>query len=423
MEFNSLPISDGTKDAVAAMGYENATPIQERTIPVLLEGTDVIGKAQTGTGKTAAFGIPVIEHLAGARHGVQALVLCPTRELALQVTEVMTDVARASPIKVVPVYGGAGFQKQLDGLRQKAPLVVVACPGRLLDLHQRGDIDLSSVSFLVLDEADRMLDMGFIHDMRRILKLIPAERQNALFSATLDARVQNLAKDFTRNAVTVEVEAETETIELTEQFHVAVEKNDKAQTLVHLLHQEVPQKAVVFMRTKHQAKRMAQKLDKTGWSAVALQGNMTQNQREKAMAAFRDGKARILVATDVAARGLDVPDVSHVINVDIPHEPEQYVHRVGRTGRNGQTGRSFTFVEKAQAKDWGIIQKRAGTQVPTTTVQTTSTERGPDKPAGIQGQPQQNRGSNPRPKAQQGGNNGKGRNGQRRGPRRQQSRN
>ena len=365
--FTDLALNPALLQALAWLNYTQMTPIQALSLPPMLEGRDVIGHARTGSGKTAAYGLALLSRLDPALPRTQALVLCPTRELALQVTEVMTDIARASPTKLVPIYGGAGFQKQIDGLRQKAPLVVVACPGRLLDLHQRGDIDLGHVSFLVLDEADRMLDMGFIHDMRRILKLIPADRQTALFSATLDQRVQNLAKDFTRNAVTVEVEAETETIDLTEQFHVAVEKNDKPQTLVDLLHQEVPQKAVVFMRTKHQAKRMAQKLDKTGWSAVALQGNMTQNQREKAMAAFRDGTARILVATDVAARGLDVPDVTHVINVDIPHEPEQYVHRVGRTGRNGQTGRSFTFVEKAQAKDWGIIQRRAGTQVPTTT--------------------------------------------------------
>jgi ATP-dependent RNA helicase RhlE len=227
-----------------------------------------------------------------------------------------------------------------------------------------------------------------------------------LVSATLDQRVRGLARDFTRNPEIVEVAGEHETIDLTDQFHVPVEKNDKPQALMALLHQEVPSKAIVFMRTKHQAKRMAQKLDLSGWSAVALQGNMTQNQREKAMTAFRDGKARVLVATDVAARGLDVPDVTHVINVDIPHEPEQYVHRIGRTGRNGQTGRSFTFVERVQSRDWDTIQRRAGRQVPRGELVIAQVPNGPDKPAGIQSQPQKGRGNNPRPQARQGGNPG-----------------
>ncbi len=381
MLFNNLPVGNGVKDAVAAMGYEEATPIQAAAIPLMLEGRDVIGRARTGTGKTAAFGIPLIEHLRGAKPGVQGLVLCPTRELALQVTEVLQDIARGGPVKVLPVYGGTGFAAQTKGLQQRTPLVVVACPGRLLDLVGQGACNLGTVQFLILDEADRMLDMGFIHDMKRILKLLPERRQTGLFSATLDPRVRKLAHAFLDNPETVEAEDGATATPLTEQYHIRVEVPQKSEALLSLLHQETPGKAVVFTRTKHLARRMAQKLNKQGWSSVALQGNMSQNQRERAMEAFRAGDARILVATDVAARGLDVPDITHVVNFDLPTETENYVHRIGRTGRNGRTGRSFTFVQSNQHRDLRAIESHAGDRIPVMTLDLDAeAPRGPDQP-------------------------------------------
>jgi ATP-dependent RNA helicase RhlE len=380
MQFNDMPLRDGTKDAVAAMGYEDPTPIQRDAIPLLLAGNDVIGRARTGTGKTAAFGIPLIEAVQDLGPGVHGLVLVPTRELAKQVQDVLREIAQASGVRVVSVYGGAGFENQIRGLRQPHPLVVVACPGRLLDLEGRGDADLSTVKVLILDEADRMLDMGFIHDMRRILKLVPTQRQTSLFSATIDDRIKRLSHEFLRKPVTVEAEEGPVATVLTEQFQVRVEKPAKPEILLHLLANENPEKALVFMRTKHTAKRMADRLNKHGWSSVALQGNMTQGQRERAMQAFRDGDARVLVATDVAARGLDVPDITHVVNYDLPMEDESYVHRIGRTGRNGRAGRSFTFVQSDEHHKMRGIETLAGSRVPSHPLApTAAAPRGPDE--------------------------------------------
>ncbi len=361
MSFEEFHLADGTLDAVVAMGYEEPTPIQSATIPLLLQGKDVLGQARTGTGKTAAFGIPLVDQFRGERASrIVSLILLPTRELAIQVTEVLGEIATGSRLAIVPVYGGAGFGKQENDLRRAGPKVLVATPGRLLDHVQRGNIDLSHVSYLVLDEADRMLDMGFVHDMRKVLKLVPKKRQTALFSATFSDPIRKLAQEFTTDAEHVSVESGETTTPLTDQFLVHVAKHDKSDALMHLLAQEVPPRAIIFTRTKHLAKRLAIKLGKEGWSSVALQGNMTQGQRERAMEAFRGGKARLLVATDVAARGLDVPDVTHVINFDLPDVPEQYVHRIGRTGRNGATGRAFTFVEPEQKRDLRDIEREAG---------------------------------------------------------------
>jgi len=243
---------------------------------------------------------------------------------------------------------------------------------------ERGVCDLQHVEMLILDEADRMLDMGFIHDMKKIFKLLPTDRQSALFSATIDQRVRGIARDILRDPETVEIKSVSTAIELTDQFHIRLEKSEKLAHLFSILHQEQPGKAVVFMRTKHQAKRMADRLSKAGWNSVALQGNMTQGQRERSMQVFRDGKARILVATDVAARGLDVPDITHVINHDIPQEPEQYVHRIGRTGRNGATGRSFTFVQSDEVAKWKEIKRIAGSEIPHATITVGDVPMGPD---------------------------------------------
>ncbi len=362
MTFTDFHIQDGTLDAIVAMGYEEPTPIQAQAIPPMLEGKDVVGQARTGTGKTAAFGIPLIDAHRADRDGIPGLVLLPTRELALQVTEVLQDLAKGSRLDIVPVYGGAGFGKQLHDLERKGPKIVVACPGRLLDLVERGALDLGSVRTWVLDEADRMLDMGFVRDMRKIERLVPKQRQTALFSATFPHAVQSLVQEFTRDPVHISVHNGEVTVPQAEQFHARVEKADKTKALLHLLVEQQPERGVVFTRTKHLAKRLAKRLVTKGWSAVALQGNMTQGQRERAMKTFRAGKARLLVATDVAARGLDVHGVTHVVNFDLPDE-DSYVHRVGRTARNGADGRAYTFVQSDEVKDFRSIQKHIGKDI------------------------------------------------------------
>ncbi len=377
MTFTQFAIEDGTLDAIVAMGYEEPTPIQAQAIPPMLDRRDVVGQARTGTGKTAAFGIPMVNALRDVRDGIPGLVLLPTRELAIQVTEVLEDLAKASGLSIVPVYGGVGFGKQLDQLKRRGPKILVACPGRLLDLVDRGVVNLSMVQVWILDEADRMLDMGFVRDMRKIERLVPKERQTALFSATFPREVKTLVDEFTHNPVRIQVDDGEATIPQAEQFHAKVEKPLKTSALLHLLHEETPERAVVFTRTKHLAKRLSKKLVSKGWSAVALQGNMTQGQRERAMKAFREGNARLLVATDVAARGLDVPGVTHVVNFDLP-DADSYVHRVGRTARNGATGKAYTFVQSDEIRDFKAIVRVVGADVPMFTA--TTEEAVPDGP-------------------------------------------
>ncbi len=362
MNFESFQLQDGTLDAIVAMGYEEPTPIQAQAIPPMLQKRDVVGMARTGTGKTAAFGIPIVDRFRDAHDGNVALVLLPTRELAIQVAEVMEDLAKASRLSIVPIYGGAGFGKQLSALDKRGPKVLVACPGRLIDLVDRGAVDLSETTMWILDEADRMLDMGFVRDMRRIEQMLPKQRHTALFSATFPQEVQKLVREFTHDAERISVHDGEATVPQAEQFYSKLEKAEKTSALLHLLADEQPARGVVFTRTKHLAKRLAKKLVSKGWSAVALQGNMTQGQRERAMAAFRDGSARLLVATDVAARGLDVHGVTHVVNFDLPDE-DSYVHRVGRTARNGADGRAFTFVQSDEVKDWKAIVRHIGRDV------------------------------------------------------------
>jgi superfamily II DNA/RNA helicase len=359
--FNDFPLSPGTLDAIAAMGYEEPSPIQVQAIPPLLQGRDLLGQARTGTGKTAAFGIPLVEKCRQLRNGgVAALVLVPTRELALQVAEELTQVAKASGLRVIPVYGGAGFGKQNDMLRQGGTHIVVATPGRLLDHLQQGTVRLEKVQHLILDEADRMLDMGFLPDMERVLRAVPKVRQTALFSATVPEPIRRLTGRFLTNPITVRVEAGPAATPLAEQFKIMLEKPLKTRTLLALLSKEKPERTIVFTRTKHLAKRLAPQLGRSGHRAVALQGNMSQGQRERAMDAFRKGEVDILVATDVASRGIDVPEVSHVVNFDLPDEPEAYVHRIGRTGRMGRTGKAFTFVQSDEHRELRDIERTAG---------------------------------------------------------------
>lgn len=397
MLFSEFDIEDGTLDAIVAMGYEEPTPIQEQAIGPLLSGRDMVGQARTGTGKTAAFGIPLVNRYRAERDGVLGLVLVPTRELAIQVAEVLTEIAKASNLSIVTIYGGAGFGKQNDDLGRRGAKIVVATPGRLLDHLDRGTLTLDRVGFWVLDEADRMLDMGFVRDMRKVRSMLNTrELQTALFSATIPDDVRKLIKEFTVDAVNIRVEDGETTIPDAEQYMSKVEKQDKQKVLLHLLAEERPERAVVFTRTKHLAKRLSKKLDSHGWSSVALQGNMTQGQRERAMEAYRGGKARVLVATDVAARGLDVPGITHVVNFDLP-DPEQYVHRVGRTARNGASGKAYTFVQSDEHKDLKVIERFAGRQLERLPLPSPEeSPRGPDAPAQVSAPPTPNTNPNAR---------------------------
>jgi ATP-dependent RNA helicase RhlE len=363
--FSELKLSPGTLDAISAMGYGTPSPIQAQAIPHFLAGRDLLAQARTGTGKTAAFGIPTIEHARKLppRSGIVALVLVPTRELAIQVTDELNEIAKGSGLRVFYVFGGVGFGNQTRDLRSDQTAILVATPGRLLDHLKQGNARLDKVQLLILDEADRMLDMGFLPDVERVLRAVPAQRQTGLFSATVPDAIRRLTQRFLKDPVNVKVETGEVTTPLAEQFVVKVEKANKTRALLALLTKEKPEQVMVFTRTKHLAKRLAPALERAGHKAVALQGNMSQGQRERAMGAFREGSATILVATDIAGRGIDVPETSHVVNYDLPDEPEAYVHRIGRTGRMGRTGRAFTFVQGDQHHDLKVIERLTGVQM------------------------------------------------------------
>ena len=362
--FAELNLSPSTLNAVRHMGFETPTLIQAKSIPELIAGRDLIAQARTGTGKTAAFGIPLVERLGGIHaRGVHGLVLVPTRELCLQVGEQLTKLAHGAKLRVVEIYGGVGYGEQTHKLRSNDPVIVVATPGRLVDHIERGNIRLDVVRMLVLDEADRMLDMGFFPDVERIIKLVAKERITALFSATVPEPIRRLSQKFLRNPVTVAVEAGPTVTADAAQYRIDLQRSQKTQGLLALLRKETPESAIVFTRTKHLARRLARQLDAQGFPSVALQGNMSQPQRERAMESFREAKVKILVATDIASRGLDVAHVSHVVNYDVPMEPEAYVHRVGRTARMGRTGRAFTFVQGDQMRDLAAIERTAGVKL------------------------------------------------------------
>ena len=329
--------------AIAVLGYEEPSPIQAQTIPLLMQGRDVLAEAQTGTGKTAAFAIPIAEHIDLARREVQALILLPTRELAMQVAEAVYAIGGARGVSVLPVYGGQAYDRQLRGLRTGVH-VVVGTPGRVLDHIRRGTLDLSSVHTIVLDEADEMLDMGFVEDIEFILGQVPAERQIALFSATVPRRIEVLAAGYLRSPARVTISQETRTAPQVRQFFVQVPQHAKLEALTRILDLESPQSAIIFCRTKRDVDELAGHLQARGYGIAAIHGDVNQAQRERLLLAFREHRADILVATEVAARGLDIPDVTHVINYDIPDDADAYVHRVGRTGRMGRTGEAITFV-------------------------------------------------------------------------------
>ena len=379
--FDHLGLIEPLARAVAEEGYQEPTPIQAQAIPHLLKGCDVLGCAQTGTGKTAAFALPVLQHLASQASGsdrqsehsahsgsrkIRALVLSPTRELVAQIADNFEAYGRHLPLKHLVIFGGVSAQPQIKALSRGVD-ILLATPGRLLDLQNQGYIDLSSVDFFVLDEADRMLDMGFIHDIRKVLKCLPQQRQNLLFSATMPPHIVKLASEFLRDPVSVEVSAESTTAETVAQQVMFVDRPNKRRLLAYLLSQEDVEQSIVFTRTKHGANRLVQQLERAGHKAAAIHGNKSQNARTRALNGFRDGSLPTLVATDIAARGIDVPGVSHVFNFDLPNEPESYVHRIGRTGRAGERGLAIAFCDPTEGAYLRLIERLIGKSIPVVT--------------------------------------------------------
>jgi len=367
--FSSLGLSENLLEAVVVAGYSNPTPIQARAIPVACQGRDLIGCAQTGTGKTAAFVLPVLERLAAGRHShrgyrdVRALVVTPTRELALQVEESVRTYGAFTNVRSQTIFGGVAMGPQLQRLRRGTD-IVVATPGRLLDILDRGAIDLSRVEVLVLDEADRMLDMGFIRDIRRIVAAVPEKRQTMLFSATMPQAVESLASSILHEPEFVEVGERRNPAETIAQQVSLVPQDQKMDLLLHVLATEPVASVIVFARTKHRADRITKKLGQHGFAATAMHSNKTQSQRQRALEGFRTGRFTILVATDIAARGIDVDRVSHVINFDTPNQAEDYVHRIGRTGRAAAVGDAITFVASDEMTYLREIERHTGRKIP-----------------------------------------------------------
>jgi len=359
LTFSKFAFDSRLEAGVAAMGYTQPTPIQAAAIPEVLAGRDVLGTAQTGTGKTAAFMLPILQRLLeGPRGRVRALVLAPTRELAEQITQATRDYAKHLPLKTIAVYGGVGKHQQAQQLRRGVE-VVIACPGRLLDVHGDGDLDLSTVETLVLDEADRMCDMGFLPDIRRILALLPAQRQSLFFSATMPYEIRSLADSMLVDPVEVAIGAPAPAATVSQAFY-PVSEALKGALLAALLKQGGRERTLVFARTKYRARNLAVVLGRQGHRVAALQGNMTQSQRQAAMDGFRRGRYDVLVATDIAARGIDVSDIATVINYDMPETLDSYTHRVGRTGRAERTGEAVNLASPADTLLIREIQEQLG---------------------------------------------------------------
>jgi ATP-dependent RNA helicase DeaD len=360
--FSELGLSQQLVEALEQLGYKQPTPIQEETIPLLLAGRDVIGQAQTGTGKTAAFGLPLLDYIDVDDHEVQALVLTPTRELCIQVTQALRAYGERRGIDVVAVFGGAPIKDQASRLKNEAQ-VVVGTVGRVMDMIRRHYLFLDSARYVVLDEADEMLDLGFFEDVDEILARCPNGRQTALFSATMPPPIKKLAEKRMYDPETIKVKAETLTIDTVAQYHLEVNDKDKPERLAEVLKAERPEQAIIFARTKIGVDRLARTLDRKGLRVKTLHGDMSQGARDGVMIAFKGGRERLLVATDVAARGLDITGVSHVVNYDIPNSPDIYVHRIGRTGRAGETGRAITLITPKQRPDLEAIERHAKTEI------------------------------------------------------------
>jgi len=406
--FESLGLKPELLRAVAEQGYTEPTPIQAQAIPVVLAGKDLLGAAQTGTGKTAGFTLPLLQILSAranashspARHPVRALIVTPTRELAAQVEDSVRTYGKHIQLKSITVYGGVGMQPQIDALRRGVD-ILVATPGRLLDHVQQKTVDLRQVEVLVLDEADRMLDMGFIHDIRRILALLPAKRQNLLFSATFPEEIRKLAATFMQSPVTVEVARRNTPAELVSQVQHPVDAGRKRELLAHLVKSNDWKQVLVFCKTKHGANRLAQQLTREGVQADAIHGNKSQNARERALDEFKEGKVRVLVATDIAARGLDIEALPHVVNFDLPHVAEDYVHRIGRTGRAGAEGEAVSLVSAEDRPLMAAIEKLMNRKVESRLVEGFAPGSGPQREPQEPRQPQHRQGQQPRRQQQQ----------------------
>ena len=362
MNFEQFSFDRCIIDRIKAVGYTTPTPIQQQAIPMVLKGRDVIGLAHTGTGKTAAFMLPILQRLTkGPLRRVRALIIAPTRELAEQIYQMSVGLAKNTKVRGAAIYGGVSKVSQVSRLRSGVEFVI-ACPGRLLDIVNDGDIDLSCVEVLVLDEADRMCDMGFLPDIQRILKLLPAQRQTLFFSATMPEDIRQLADNILKHPVTVQI-GQSAPVKTVSHALYPVPDSLKKALLFAVLRQTPTGRVLIFTRTKHRARNLARDMEKCGYRAAALQGNMSQNQRQQAINGFRSGRYDILAATDIAARGIDVSEISHVINFDTPDTVDAYTHRIGRTGRAHRSGEAFTFAGKADEQLIQDLEKLMGTRI------------------------------------------------------------
>lgn len=363
MTFKSLGLSDALLKAISKKGYETPSAIQQKAIPLILERKDMLASAQTGSGKTAGFALPLLQILQNQptlhKRPVRALILTPTRELAAQVQQEFKDYSEFTDLRSTVIFGGVGANPQINALRNGVD-VLVATPGRLLDLHNQRAVSLSKVEVLVLDEADRMLDMGFARDIKKILALLPSKRQNLLFSATFSKEIKKLANEFLHQPVLVEATPENTTVEKIDQTVYRVDKNLKTDLIIKLISEGNWQQVLVFTRTKHGANRLSEKLENAKITSAAIHGNKSQGARTRALAGFKEGKVRVLVATDIAARGLDIPLLPHVINYELPNVSEDYVHRIGRTGRAGASGEALSLVSLDEVGYLKDIEKLIG---------------------------------------------------------------
>lgn len=366
MLFKDLQLIEPILKALTLQGYANPTPIQQQAIPFVLQKKDLLGCAQTGTGKTAAFAIPIIQLLQQQKQkntGIKSLILTPTRELAIQIDESFAAYGKFTQLSHTVIFGGVSQQSQVSALR-KGVDILVATPGRLLDLMNQGYIDLRQLEIFVLDEADRMLDMGFIHDVKRVIAKLPAKRQTLFFSATMLPEIQKLANMLLTNPVKVEVTPPTSTVNKIEQGIYFTNKSDKPNLLLHLLEEKGIENALVFTRTKHGADKVVKFLYRSNIKSAAIHGNKSQNARQNALNDFKRGKLKVLVATDIAARGIDIDDLTHVFNFDLPDVPETYIHRIGRTGRAGNSGVAISFCDAEQKAELKDIEKLIAKKIP-----------------------------------------------------------
>lgn len=366
MSFKNLKLTQPLLRALEDQGYTTPTPIQKQAIPLVLEGRDLLGVAQTGTGKTAAFGIPLLQILNENKQnkkGVRALILTPTRELAIQIDDSLSAYGKHTSLNHTVIFGGVSQVNQVQKLKRGVD-ILVATPGRLLDLMNQGFVNLRQLEVFVLDEADRMLDMGFIHDVKKVIKVIPAKRQTLFFSATMPEEIQNLANMMLKNPAKVEVTPASSTVDKIQQRIYFTNKPDKRKLLLHLLESNGISSALVFTRTKHGADKVARFLDKAKIKSAAIHGNKSQNSRQNALTNFKNGNLNVLVATDIAARGIDIDELKHVFNFDLPNVPETYVHRIGRTGRAGNEGIAISFCAAEERKELKDIEKLAAIKIP-----------------------------------------------------------